>query len=595
MIVEVDGVRLDVPDDATPDEIGALAGPAPVATPERTWGDATGDALNSFFGRGDPRKPTEFSGRDLAKQYLKAGAFLVPGAGAASLLGSGAMLGAGTSDAEDTLGMLKDSGKGAAAGYVGGKLIQGVGNRVLKNLAGPEQVFSPTRDLMARTVAPNAPIINVAPTGAANIAATPAVAAAAAAPQVLSTEPAVGRLTKLITGSVNPTPNASLLMSKGVRLPRSMQDPFSEVNQVEQAMQSVNPRLIQQRAVPVDDFRIAALNEVLPPGMKPIPIGTQFADGMGQVSNGFGRAYNEAGGFPIYPAVHGKGGGPLQGTSQTPGLIEQSIAGVKMLPPSERAAITSDVLDELARLPPRKGAVGQVDSADLLTVRSVLRSKGRKYREDHTTASNHMADAYGAAEDVVTAALKSQLPTSVTRGLDKTDAAYANFKAVEEAVRSARGQVNGFSPGQLQRATTRGESGVNIGTNDVSALHDLSRAASDIFQVTSPPNGGRVATLAAAGRFFPRWAAPEWATKRVVGTALERGNDMAMNAAPVMVDAMRPRLPGMPGPTMDAPGAVLGPASNLDPRSMVEFIRRLEFGPARGLATPDQERNGRGR
>ena len=95
----------------------------PVAKGEPTWTDKLGTGLNEFFGRGDPKHPKEFQPLDLGKQYLKAGAFLVPGSGLASLGASGALYGAGASDSEDASGMAKDAALGGAGGAaLGGTL-----------------------------------------------------------------------------------------------------------------------------------------------------------------------------------------------------------------------------------------------------------------------------------------------------------------------------------------------------------------------------------------------------------------------------------------------------------------------------------------
>lgn len=583
MIVEVDGVRMEVPDDATPDEIDSLSKMNAPAPKERTWGEAIKQEVPKFFGAGPVKGPQTML--PVAKGMLKAGALLVPGAGVASLLGSGAMMGAGLSDSDSVGGMAVDAGIGAATGLIGGKLIQGGGNQVVKNLTMPERIFSPTRALASRTVAPGAPIIKVAPTGGpAALAASPAVApVASGVTRVLSTEDAVGRIPKLITGEVTPTANAQSLMARGVRLPRSMQDPFSHANQLDQAMQSVNPRLIQQRLIPAGDVRIAALNEALPPGMKPIKIGTPFEDAVAQTAQGFGRAYNEASGLPIYPAIHGPGGGPLQGTTKTPGMVEQAVASVKRLSDSQRNSITADVLDQLSRLPPRKGAVGQIDSGDLLTVRSVIRSRVRDFRADHSAESNAAAEAYEAAEDAITAALKSQLPTRINRLIEKADQKYVGFKVVDEAIRSARGSPDGFTAGQLQRAATKGESGVNIGSNDVSSLYELARAANDVFRVTSPPTGGRVATLQAAGRFLPFGSS---ITNKVLGAAAESGNAASMAATPLMkAMSVRPSYPALPPWQQEIPATAITPELQALMEALRGRIGRPRFSPAYG----DQE------
>jgi hypothetical protein len=569
MIVEVDGVRLDVPDDATPDEIDALS--KPVAAPkEKTLMDSVGEGVNSFFGAGPVTKPQTML--PVVKGMAKAGAFLVPGSGIPSMLASGAAFGAGASDKEDPAGIAMDAGKTALIGAGVGKALQVGGKAIWNATTAPERVLSPLRQKMYDFVSAQRPIIKVAPNP---IAAAPAVLASpveSGVQRVLSSEDAVGVLPRIVTGDINPTSTASALRAKGIRLTRGQQDPFSPANQLEQALQSVNSRIMQQRGTGVGDLQIAALNEAIPPGAKKIPIGTPFDEAMGTVHDAFGKAYNKIGDVPVYPAVHGPGGGPLQGTTQTPGLMEQAVASVKRLSPSQRDSITADVLDQLGRIPERKGAVGQLDAGDLLNVRSIIRTRAREFRADHSAESSAAAEAYEAAEDTITAALKSQLPPSYSRTLDKTDAAYRNFKTVDSAVMSARSQADGFTPSQLARAAAKGASGTQLATREAGPLYDLGIAGADVFRQTSRPTGERLATLQALSHGIP---IPESVRHWFLGHAVERANAASMSSAPKMVEALM-RNPITTAPTYPAPGPSLPGQVALAPRIGPELKAWLE-------------------
>lgn len=101
---------------------------ARAATPkDKTWGETIGSGVNSFFGRGDPKKPEAFAPRQLGQQYLKAASLLVPGTGLASMGTSGALYGAGASDAPDLAGVAKDAAVGSLAGAAAGKVLSVAG------------------------------------------------------------------------------------------------------------------------------------------------------------------------------------------------------------------------------------------------------------------------------------------------------------------------------------------------------------------------------------------------------------------------------------------------------------------------------------
>jgi hypothetical protein len=505
------------------------------AAPEPTWTDKIGTGVNEFFGRGDPKHPKEFQPQDLVKQGLKAGAFLVPGSGLLPMATSGALYGAGASDAQDATGMLKDSALGAAGG-----LALGAGGKLIGNA-----IQSPVR----AGISLRASLPGLVPQAVQQTAAIPG-------------EVAVPKVIQWLTGSVAAGDSANQLMQQGVRLTRGQQAPLSPANQLEQALQSTHPygpAITNQRATGLADLQIAALNHARPPGVPPIKIGSEFEAGMGSLSEGFNKAYQAIGDHPIYPAVHGVGGGPLQTTGSfmqghmgvhfhgqgESGLVEKAVDGIKRLSPNQSASIKADVLDLLGKLPERKGAVGKIGAGDLMDVRSIIRSRARELMADHSAESSAAAEAYGAVEDVLTKSLKSQLPKDATKALDATDAAYRNFKILDTATRAARASPEGFTPRQLAMAASSGSSGAQIGRGDVNPLYDLALSGADVFRRTSQPTGERLVTLQTASKYLPSWA-----VNRAAGHAIAAGNNAAMSP-------VRPSLPpglALPGPMGAAPG-----------------------------------------
>jgi hypothetical protein len=67
---------------------------------------------------------------DIGKQGLKAASFMVPGSGLGTFLASGALYGAGSSDANDPQGIARDAAGGAAAGLAGGAVLKTAGKLV---------------------------------------------------------------------------------------------------------------------------------------------------------------------------------------------------------------------------------------------------------------------------------------------------------------------------------------------------------------------------------------------------------------------------------------------------------------------------------
>lgn len=351
------------------------------------------------------------------------------------------------------------------------------------------------------------------------------------------------RVAQAISGESKPTAEAQFLMSKGVRLTRGMQDPGSSANQLEQALQSTHPygsTIANQRAVAASDFRIAAANEALAPGMKRFPVGTDLGEAVSAIESGFSSAYGQVGSHPLYPAVHGAGGGPLQGTAKTPGLVEQAVDTVKRLTDSQRGAIKDDVLDLLTKLPPRKGAIGQVDASDLIDVRSIVRSRAREYGAAHTPEGTAAKEAYDAVEHELTRALETQIPDEALALLRATDAKYRQFKILDAAMQSARGAGGEFTTRQLAMAASHGERGFRTATDEVGPLYDLAVAGNRVLAGTVKPTGERVAILQTAGKFIP-----EWVTKRAAGMATTHANEVAMNPGPVPAQASAPSPAGV--------------------------------------------------
>lgn len=438
----------------------------------------------------------------------------------------------GMSRAEQAVALAKASGlQGAvaASGQPANNVGERLGNMATGGVAGA--ALGAGMGAALPPVSPGAAAAQRMGVTIANRAEADGVAGATGTPAEAQPTGVVQRAAQAIAGESNPTADAQFLASKGVRLTRGMRDPGSPANQLEQALQSTHPygtKIAAQRASAASDFRLAAANEALPPGMSRFPVGTDLGDAVSAIHEGFDGAYGAVGSHPIYPAVHGPGGGPLQGTPKTPGLLEQAVDSVKRLSDSQRGSIKADVADLLTKLPERQGAVGKVDAADLIDMRAIVRQRAREWGASHTPEGTAAKEAYDAVEDQLTAALESQLPADASKLLQQTDAAYRQFKILDSAMQSARGSGGEFTPRQLAMAASQGVRGFRSATGEVGPMHDLAVAAGRIMAPTVKPTGERVAILHTAGQF-----APEWVVKRVAGAATTAANRAAMGLDPI--------------------------------------------------------------
>jgi hypothetical protein len=499
--------------------------PPPPAAPTSSGASAGPDSpgmLRRFF---DPQSadPEMGFGEAMLRQGIKAAGALTgnPALG-------GALTALGSTEAETLPGAALDTVTGA----VGGKIVGTVVPPVAK---GAGDLFS----WLSGKVKGAAPI-------AAEVVEQAASRVAPTVPEVLAKpagEEAVSTVAKAITGKVTPSPSAQILKDYGVRLTRGQMDPHGPANQLEQALESTHPHgtaIRAQRALGPEDVRLAALNIVRPPGMDPIPMKTGFSDAMGKVEQGFNRAYREVGDVPVYPAVHGPGGGALQSSPNSPGLAAQAVASVKRLTDSQRASIAADVDDLLTKLPPRKGAVGRVAADDLLEVRSALRLRAREHAAAHTPEGSAAAEAYRAAEVAISDALTSQLPAKVAASLKATDAQYRQFIKVDDAVTAARKKIDGFTGLDLAGAASKGLRGRQIERGEAGPLYDLGMAAADAFRTVAPNTGSRVATITSALGFIPKGR--DWIAPRVLGSTITKANTSAMSPAGA---GAPPSLPGV--------------------------------------------------
>jgi hypothetical protein len=292
--------------------------------------------------------------------------------------------------------------------------------------------------------------------------------------------------------------DAAFLESKGAKLTIGQKNTGHEVAQIEEASTSLpgqGQAILNQRQKAEESIRAAVMNAARAPGAPPVrPSGDQWND-LALLGDGFNRSYDAFRGIPVYPAVHGPGGGPLQGVGSSPGLIEQALNATEGITDEARAVVARKVLNELTRLPERKGAVGQIDLGDLLKVRSTVRTAKRDLLRSSDTASADRRAAYDTVEEVLTAAIDSQTPGETGQALKAVDAAYRKYKMVEHAMEMAGTRPGGFTPYELSAGIRLATSKPGWSRGHAGEMWEIAKAWRNVTQQITPPTGARAVVL----------------------------------------------------------------------------------------------------
>lgn len=201
--------------------------------------------------------------------------------------------------------------------------------------------------------------------------------------------------------------------------------------------------------------------------------------------------------------------------------------------PSNPEALALALPDALARrgivIPPKPvipGMRGSIPAGAVMKVREGIRGQAAKTlaSEDYTSA-----ELLGGAEDVLTDALDTHLPKDGARKLRATDAAYAKYKTVADAVGRARDAPDGFRPTHLEAAVKAAAP-----TDDAYArgwggeLRDLSRHGREVFDQRVPLTGARALTAGPG----------HWVTTPTAVAA-----NALFNSSPTVKNAMLGNLP----------------------------------------------------
>ncbi len=229
------------------------------------------------------------------------------------------------------------------------------------------------------------------------------------------------------------------------------------------------------------DFQRVAIEKAAAPGAS-ITAGRP-SDMLSQAYESFQPLYDQAKGHPVDPT-------PLT-NAFTAAATDRGVQATKSVRDS-----TSDWLDnQLTSL--QRDASGQVDSGQLLKLRSDIRTQIRRNRLSGSDEKMDSAQLMGGAERAITDALNSQLPADALTALRAADAQYGSYKILENAVAKSKDNPTGFTPENLSQsikeATDKGSYARGGGR-----LRQFSMDAKETLAPTVPQTGALLPAIGAA-------------------------------------------------------------------------------------------------
>jgi hypothetical protein len=303
--------------------------------------------------------------------------------------------------------------------------------------------------------------------------------------------PAAGRaIARPFTrGAVNPTAAAKMLMREGADLTPGQMNPSGMWGQIEEAatnLPGVGPMTAATRQRGLEGFQRAAAQRGAAPGARAGTVQEAFAS--------FEPAYDVVKGYPVAPVLMRTAGGnvPLASAGNRPGLLVQAAMDRSVLAGNEaRRNVAGWLENRLTALP--GGGRGQLDSADLLKLRSEIRAAARDAADDDAVK------LLRNAERRVTDVLDSQLPPDAMKHLRAVDQQYGQYKVLEDAARRAGDQPGGITSAQLSAAAKKADTTGAYARGERGPMGSIARAGRQVFDVKTPPTGARLATLGGLG------------------------------------------------------------------------------------------------
>ena len=310
--------------------------------------------------------------------------------------------------------------------------------------------------------------------------------------------PSAKRMAQLLGRGAPMTPNARRLTQRGVELTPGQMNPEGSLAMVEEVLQGVpviGTRIRQAREQGWAQTQNLIAKEAAPPGYTPKPrndANVMFRDLMEAYDN----AYEVGKGYPMLPVIRPDKGPdvPLTKALQVPRGAVGTDEGR-----AYAASFINNELSGLTRLIAERRKLGkELLSEDLLETRSRIRTEIRNLKK----MQNAPVGAEGIlenAEQKITAALDSQLPSGVKDKIRAIDAKYGNFKVVENALSRAKDRPEGFTPAQFSQAVREGTPSRMGYAAGGGRMRDISKAGADVFQPRQPMTGRQLGGLLTVG------------------------------------------------------------------------------------------------
>lgn len=311
--------------------------------------------------------------------------------------------------------------------------------------------------------------------------------------------PFAGSAAGKVVSGLTRTPAAQALLNRGVQLtPGQMNPEGAVVNRVEQAFTSlplVGGMIANARNRAPQQFARSFLEDATAPGQALTTAKTDFNGLVADAQAGFDRAYDQTlragapgGRFSVEPGI-AQGGSPGYSVTQPLSDVFQQIADTPRLglTASQRQAMGEQLQEKLAETFAVAKQSGGMTADDLQNLRSDLRAAARDV-SPIDNASRAQRGFWNDAQQAVTQALESQLPTDTVQALRAIDSQYGKFAIARRAAVLAKDQPGGPTPAQLgqavKEATAPNAYAAGGGFN-----RDAAKAARGVFQATVPHTG----------------------------------------------------------------------------------------------------------
>lgn len=289
---------------------------------------------------------------------------------------------------------------------------------------------------------------------------------------------------------LNRSPSAQRLLEEGVDLTPGQMNPGGAFNQFEQAAESLpgaKQIIDPARENAERQYQALVIQAGAAPGANITP-SENVHQMLQQAYDSYKPLYDQAKGFPVKPVIMQTSGPDVP--------LNVAFSGAALAPGVPDSIQTSEghwLADRLTSLPRNP------DSADLLNLRSEIRQRAREFGLKTDVNAAHISNIQNRADQVVTAALQSQLPGDALEALRTADSNYGNYKIVEQAVAKSKDNLAGLTPQKLSQAVYDAIPDPAYARGAGGHLRDLAQAGTDVFQNVSPPTGARILTLGAAG------------------------------------------------------------------------------------------------